>query len=78
MVSERHRAWGETSPLCSPNAGSWGTVLPVPWSPSHNNGESRWMQCTKGMVEAAESSMDMDLAPGQGEGVQTPDLRALA
>lgn len=34
-----------------PNAGSWSTVPHVPLSPSHNYGESRWMQWTKGMVE---------------------------
>lgn len=44
----------------------------VPWSPSRNNGESRWRQWTQGMVEKAGCSMDMDLAPGSGEGGEIP------
>lgn len=55
-----------------PNSGSWSAVPHVPWSRSRNNGESRWMQWTKGMVEAAECSMDVELTPGQCEGERTP------
>lgn len=51
-----------------PNPGSWSTVPHVPWSPSQNYGESRWMWWTKGMVEGGGMQHGHEPRPRPGEG----------
>lgn len=48
-----------------PNPGSWSTMPHVPWSPSHNYGESERMWWTRGWRRVAECSMNMNPALGQ-------------
>lgn len=61
-----------------PNPGSWSTMPHVPWSPSHNYGESERMWWTQRMAEGGGMQHEHEPRPRPGEGGCPPAPRALA